>query len=150
MDAASSAAFTEFINHSITRMDQQQESISSTRRAVQALVTQVSELSQQLQQLRAPTAPAPPTVSPPPSEQRDISEPRLPCHRRIPVSLTFVEHSSTSVLFTSLYSPVRSRGRSPKWHSCSRYSRGRRRCGERRFGRTVILAAPRSRHSPPR
>ncbi|ROL41904.1 hypothetical protein DPX16_1809 [Anabarilius grahami] len=30
MDAASVAAFTEFINHSISRMDQQQESISST------------------------------------------------------------------------------------------------------------------------
>ncbi|MGL4351381.1 MAG: DUF4939 domain-containing protein, partial [Plesiomonas shigelloides] len=78
MDAASSTAFSEFISHSITRMDQQQESISSTGHALQALVNQVSEHSQQLQQLFAPTTPAPPTVSPPPLEQRDISEPRLP------------------------------------------------------------------------
>ncbi|ROK35585.1 hypothetical protein DPX16_17328 [Anabarilius grahami] len=41
MDAASSAAFTEFINHSIARMNQQQESFSSTGSAVQALVTQI-------------------------------------------------------------------------------------------------------------
>lgn len=78
MDAANSVAFTEFISHSITRMDQQQESISSTGCAVQALVTQVSKLYQQMQQLRAPTVPAPPTVSPPPSEPWDVSEPRLP------------------------------------------------------------------------
>ncbi|XP_048010473.1 uncharacterized protein LOC125244430 [Megalobrama amblycephala] len=78
MDAASSVALTEFINHSISRMDQQQESISSTGRAVQALVTQVSELSQQLQQLRNPTAPPAPSVPPSPPDQGDHPEPRLP------------------------------------------------------------------------
>ncbi|ROJ62565.1 hypothetical protein DPX16_21551 [Anabarilius grahami] len=39
MDAANSAALTEFINHSISRMDQQQENISTTGRAVQALAS---------------------------------------------------------------------------------------------------------------
>ncbi|MGL5566229.1 MAG: DUF4939 domain-containing protein [Plesiomonas sp.] len=78
MDTASSPDFTEFINHSVARMDQQQESISATGRAVQALVTQVSELSQQLRQLRIPTAPAPPPFPSPSPEQRDLPEPRLP------------------------------------------------------------------------
>ncbi|ROL48753.1 Serine/threonine-protein kinase SIK2, partial [Anabarilius grahami] len=78
VDAASSAAFTEFINHSIARMNQQQESFSSTGSAVQALVTQVSELSQQLQQLRNPAAPPTPPVPPPQLTQGDQPEPRLP------------------------------------------------------------------------
>ncbi|ROL41978.1 hypothetical protein DPX16_19827 [Anabarilius grahami] len=78
MDAASSAALTEFINHSNSRIDQQQESINATGRAVQALVTQVSGLSQQLQQLHAPTAPPTPPVSPASLERRDLPEPRLP------------------------------------------------------------------------
>lgn len=78
MDAASSASLTEFINHSIARMDQQQESITTTGRAVQALVTQVSELSQQLQLLRNPTAPPTPPIPPTPPEPGDQPEPRLP------------------------------------------------------------------------
>lgn len=78
MDAASSASLTEFINHSIARMDQQQESITTTGRAVQALVTQVSELSQQLQLLRNPAAPPTPPIPPTPPEPGVQPEPRLP------------------------------------------------------------------------
>jgi len=78
MDAASSASLTEFINHSIARMDQQQESITTTGRAVQALVTQVSELSQQLQLLRNPAAPPTPPIPPTPLEPGVQPEPRLP------------------------------------------------------------------------
>ncbi len=38
-------------------MDQQEENLNDTARAVQALVTQVSELTQQVQLLRGPAAP---------------------------------------------------------------------------------------------
>ncbi len=72
MDAASSASLTEFVNHSVSRMDRQQESITGTERAVQALVTQVSELTQQCHLLRNPTAPPTPPVP------LTSPEPRLP------------------------------------------------------------------------
>ncbi len=67
MDAASTTSLNDFIAHSVTRMDQQEEHISNTGRAVQALVTQVSELTQQLQLLRVPAAPPTPPVQPPPA-----------------------------------------------------------------------------------
>ena len=62
MDAASATSWDDFASRSIVRMDQQEESIASTGRAVQALVTQVSELTQQLQQLRSPAVPPTPPV----------------------------------------------------------------------------------------
>ncbi len=78
MDAASTTSLNDFIAHSVTRMDQQEEHISNTGRAVQALVTQVSELTQQLQLLRVPAAPPTPPVQPPPPEPENQPEPRLP------------------------------------------------------------------------
>ncbi|KAG1956972.1 retrotransposable element [Pimephales promelas] len=79
MDAANSSQINDFIAHSIARMDQQEESISGTGRAVQALVKQVSELTQQVQLLRTPTAPPTPPVLPPPAPAAaGRSEPRLP------------------------------------------------------------------------
>ncbi len=72
MDAASSASLTKFVNHSVSRMDRQQESITGTERAVQALVTQVSELTQQCHVLRNPTAPPTTPV------HLTSPEPRLP------------------------------------------------------------------------
>lgn len=78
MDAASSTSLTEFISRSITRMDQQEENISSTDRAVQALATQVAQLIQQLQHLRGSAAPPTPAVQPAPPEPDSQLEPRLP------------------------------------------------------------------------
>ncbi|KAG1964568.1 retrotransposable element [Pimephales promelas] len=79
MDAANSSQINDFIAHSIARMDQQEENISGTGRAVQALVKQVSELTQQVQLLRTPTAPPTPPVLPPPAPAAaGRSEPRLP------------------------------------------------------------------------
>ena len=75
MDVAGATTWDEFAARSIARMDTQEESISNTGWAVQALVTQVSELTQQLQQLRVPTAPPTPPNPQEPSQQR---EPRLP------------------------------------------------------------------------
>ncbi|XP_064796932.1 uncharacterized protein LOC135516509 [Oncorhynchus masou masou] len=59
-------------------MDQQEENISSTGRAVQALSTQVSQLTQQLQHLRGSAAPPTPAVQPAPPEPDSQLEPRLP------------------------------------------------------------------------
>lgn len=56
-------------------MDQQEEHISNTGRA---LVAQVSELTQQLQQLKSPAAPPTPPVQPTPPEPNRQPEPRLP------------------------------------------------------------------------
>ncbi len=78
MDAASTTSLNVFIAHSVTRMGQQEENISNTGRAVQALVTQVSELTQQLHLLRVPAAPPTPPVQPPPPEPENQPEPRLP------------------------------------------------------------------------
>ncbi|KAG1925678.1 retrotransposable element [Pimephales promelas] len=79
MDAANSSQINDFIAHSIARMDQQEENISGTGRAVQALVKQVSELTQQVQLLRTPTAPPTPPVLPPSAPAAaGRSEPRLP------------------------------------------------------------------------
>uniref|UniRef100_A0A9J8D7P2 Retrotransposon gag domain-containing protein n=1 Tax=Cyprinus carpio carpio TaxID=630221 RepID=A0A9J8D7P2_CYPCA len=78
MEAASSTSLSEFIHHSVNRMDQQQESIINTGRAVQALVTQVSELTQQIQQLTIPAAPPAPSVPRASTEPSYRPEPRLP------------------------------------------------------------------------
>uniref|UniRef100_A0A9J7X6B8 Retrotransposon gag domain-containing protein n=1 Tax=Cyprinus carpio carpio TaxID=630221 RepID=A0A9J7X6B8_CYPCA len=78
MEAASSTSLSEFIHHSVNRMDQQQESIVNTGRAVQALVTQVSELTQQIQQLTIPAAPPAPSVPRASTEPSYRPEPRLP------------------------------------------------------------------------
>ncbi|MGL5500114.1 MAG: DUF4939 domain-containing protein, partial [Plesiomonas shigelloides] len=59
-------------------MDQQQESILNTGRAVQALVTQVSELTQQVQRLSIPAVPPTPPVPPTSPERGPLTEPRLP------------------------------------------------------------------------
>uniref|UniRef100_A0A9J8C3D9 Retrotransposon gag domain-containing protein n=1 Tax=Cyprinus carpio carpio TaxID=630221 RepID=A0A9J8C3D9_CYPCA len=74
----SSTSLSEFIHHSVNRMDQQQESIVNTGRAVQALVTQVSELTQQIQQLTIPAAPPAPLVPRASTEPSYRPEPRLP------------------------------------------------------------------------
>ena len=81
MEAASTNTLTDFMHHSVKRMDQQQESISNTGRAVQALVAQVSELTQQIHQLTSPTAPIAPPAPPVPRETPQDHfrpEPRLP------------------------------------------------------------------------
>ena len=79
MDAASTSQLQDFIAHSISRMDQQEENISGTGRAVQALVKQVSELTQQVQLLRTPTAlPTPPVPPPPAPAAAEGPESRLP------------------------------------------------------------------------
>lgn len=78
MDVAGATTWDEFAARSIARMDTQEENISLTGRAVQALMTQVSKLTQQIQQLRVPTAPpTPPTPAPLP-EPQPRREPRLP------------------------------------------------------------------------
>ncbi|XP_056098278.1 uncharacterized protein LOC130077158 [Rhinichthys klamathensis goyatoka] len=59
-------------------MDQQEENLAVTGRAVQALVAQVSELTQQLQHLAVPTAPSPPPIPQLPPAPDHQPEPRLP------------------------------------------------------------------------
>uniref|UniRef100_A0A9J7Z1R4 Retrotransposon gag domain-containing protein n=1 Tax=Cyprinus carpio carpio TaxID=630221 RepID=A0A9J7Z1R4_CYPCA len=83
MEAASTTSLTDFIHHSVNRMDQQQESITNTGRAIQALVAQVSELTQQIHQLHriSPTAPAPPVPREIPQDHFR-PEPRLPAFCR--------------------------------------------------------------------
>ncbi|XDV31031.1 hypothetical protein PO909_033808 [Leuciscus waleckii] len=78
MEAASSTSLTDFINHSVSQMDQQQESITNTGRAIQALMTQVSELTQQIQQLSIPAAPPTSPVPLAVPETSHRPEPRLP------------------------------------------------------------------------
>ena len=95
MEAASTTSLTDFIRHSVNRMDQQQESITNTRRAIQALVAQVSELTQQIQlqiQLTSPTAPIAPPAPPVPREvpqDHFRPEPRLPAPKNYSGEPTF-------------------------------------------------------------
>lgn len=82
MDSAS-GEWRNFIVNNNVRLDQQDEQILATGRAVQALVAQVSEVTAQLQQLRsdisgAPTVPTPPSVSPSAAQPDHRAEPRLP------------------------------------------------------------------------
>ncbi|KAL0151676.1 hypothetical protein M9458_053077, partial [Cirrhinus mrigala] len=78
MDSASAPDVQELISPNNARMDQQEEHLLNTGRAVQALVAQVSELTSQLQQLRSPAAPPPLPVPPQPTNAEYLSEPHLP------------------------------------------------------------------------
>ncbi|KAL0185787.1 hypothetical protein M9458_017457, partial [Cirrhinus mrigala] len=68
----------ELLSVNNARMDQQEEHLLNTGRAVQALVAQVSELTSQLQQLRSPAAPPTPLSPPPLTNTEHLPEPRLP------------------------------------------------------------------------
>jgi hypothetical protein len=83
MDPASASELRDILSSSNTRMDQQEEQILATGRAVQALVTQVSELTTQFRQFKTePTQQSvalhPPTVSSTDSAANRHAEPRLP------------------------------------------------------------------------
>ncbi|KAI2649857.1 Retrotransposon-derived protein PEG10 [Labeo rohita] len=78
MDSASAPTVQELLSLNNARMDQQEEHLLNTGRAVQALVAQVSELTLQLQQLRSPTAPPTPPSPPQLTNTEHLPEPRLP------------------------------------------------------------------------
>ncbi|XP_077065610.1 uncharacterized protein LOC143718435 [Siphateles boraxobius] len=101
MDSASSTPeLNEFLSHSIARMDQQEENLAVTGRAIQALVAQVSELTQQLQHLAGPTGPSPLPVPPPPPAPTIQPEPRLPAPEMLCSAVgDGVVGKSTSMLF---------------------------------------------------
>ncbi|ROL55332.1 hypothetical protein DPX16_22808 [Anabarilius grahami] len=71
---------SEYLSKSAQRMDQQDEQVMATARAVQALVAQVAELSTQVLHLSSPTAPAPPSVLH--SLASTQQEPRIPAPER--------------------------------------------------------------------
>ncbi len=82
MDPASASELRDFLSHSNSRIDRQEEQMAASNRAVQALVFQVSELTTQLQRLQTeslqqPTASNPPVSSIPDQAVR-LTEPRLP------------------------------------------------------------------------
>ncbi len=82
MDPAIASELRDILTSSKIRMEQQQEQIMATGRAVQALVTQVSELTTQFRQFKIeptqqPTALIPPTV-PSVDYISRRAEPRLP------------------------------------------------------------------------
>ncbi|XP_056324803.1 uncharacterized protein LOC130237804 [Danio aesculapii] len=84
MDPASISGLAEFVSQATTRMDRQDEQMTTTSRAIQALVTQVSELTTQLQHLHTAGVqqPVAANISPPVVSASDqaarSSEPRLP------------------------------------------------------------------------
>ncbi len=82
MDPVSASDLRDFLSHSNSRMDRQDEQMAASNRAVQALVSQVSELTIQLQHLQIeyvqqPTASNPPVSTIPDQAVRFI-KPRLP------------------------------------------------------------------------
>ncbi len=79
MDSAEACGFKELFVNNNARMDQQEENMLNTGRAVQALVAQVSELTTQIQLLRSPTVLPTLPILPVPSGNKDPQhEPRLP------------------------------------------------------------------------
>ncbi len=78
MDSAEARSFQELLANNNARMDQQEEKMLNTGRAVQALVAQVSELITQLQLLRSPAAPPTPPILPVPGNNNPQHDPRLP------------------------------------------------------------------------
>ncbi len=78
MDSAEAHGFQELLANNNARMDQQEENMLNTGRAVQALVAQVSELTTQLQLLRSPAAPPTLLILPVPGNNNPQHEPRLP------------------------------------------------------------------------
>ncbi|XP_048026370.1 uncharacterized protein LOC125255080 [Megalobrama amblycephala] len=80
MDPARSSDLQEYLSKSAQRMDQQDEQVIATARAVQTLVAQVAKLSTQVQHLSSPTAPAPLPV--PHSSTSTPQEPHIPAPER--------------------------------------------------------------------
>ncbi len=78
MDSAEARGFQELLANNNACMDQQEENMLNTGRAVRALVAQVSELTTQLQLLRSPAAPPTPPILPVPGNNNPQHEPRLP------------------------------------------------------------------------
>ncbi len=78
MDSAETRGLQELLAGNNARMDLQEENMLNTRRAVQALVAQVSELTTQVQLLRSPAAPPTPPSFSIPGNHSPQHEPRLP------------------------------------------------------------------------
>ncbi len=78
MDSAETRGFQELLANNNARMDQQEENMLNTGRAVQALVAQVSELTTQLQLLRSTAAPPTLPILSVPGNNNPQHEPRLP------------------------------------------------------------------------
>ncbi len=64
MDPASASELRDILTSSNTRMEQQEEQIMATGRAVQALVTQVSELTTQFRQFKTESTQQPTALNP--------------------------------------------------------------------------------------
>ncbi len=82
MDPASASELRDILTSSNIRMEQQEEQIMATGRAVQALVTQVSELTTQFRQFKIESTQQPTALNPPTVPSVDYisrrAEPRLP------------------------------------------------------------------------
>ncbi len=82
MDPASASELRDILTSSKIRMEQQEEQIMATGRAVQALVTQVSELTTQFRQFKIEPTQQPTALNPPTVPSVDYlsrrAEPRLP------------------------------------------------------------------------
>ncbi|KAI2650043.1 Retrotransposon-derived protein PEG10 [Labeo rohita] len=132
MDFASALSLQECMTLNNARMDQQEEHLMATGRAVQALVTQVSELTSQLQQLRSPAASPLPLIPPQPTnaEHNFSLQPR-----------TFATESSRVALVLTLLS-----GRAAFWgaavwenqHPCCSSFQALSKEIKRVFDRTVV------------
>ncbi len=81
MDPASASDLRDFLSHSNSHIDRQEEQMAASNRTVQALVSQVSELTTQLQRLQTESVLQPTVSNPPVSSIPDqavrFTEPRL-------------------------------------------------------------------------
>ncbi len=88
MDPASASELRDFLSHSNSCMDHQDEQRAASNRAIQALVSQVSELTTQLQRLQAE-----------PEQRPTASNPPAPTIPRSGGSFRRTPPSSSSLLF---------------------------------------------------